>query len=298
MNETFCDILNIAENTNLWVIFLNKKIFLILILVIPIIFTSVYFSFENNPERNQLHEISSQEEILFDIINIDDVDYVEENGSIVLINPQFGLKSKLSTLYEQIGVYNDPQNTIVIFPMFTSSAYSEPGFYTFYRGECGTECLTVKLNDDIRPEASGTGAQILRLLGYEFISDVHVAKNPEILKKYDKVILLHNEYVTQEEFDAITNHPKVLYLYPNALYGKVQYHEDQNTVTLIRGHGYPDSSIGNGFDWKYDNTHPYEFDTMCLNMEFHQIENGIMLNCYPEQIFPTSKILLSAIKDF
>jgi len=60
--------------------------------------------------------------------------------------------------------------------MFTSSAYTEPGFYTYYRGECGIQCLTVKLNDDIRSESSGAAAQILRLLGYEFIADIHVAK--------------------------------------------------------------------------------------------------------------------------
>ena len=262
----------------------------------------MYFSFENTPENTpentQLRAILEQKKILFDITNIDEVDFTKENDSIILLNPKFGLKPELSTLYEKIGVSNDPQNTVVIFPMFTASAYSEPGFYTYYRGECGNECLTVKLSDDVRPEASGTGAQILQLLGYEIIADIHVAKNPDILKKYDKVILLHNEYVTQEQFDAITTHPKVLYLYPNALYGKVQFNEEQNTITLIRGHGYPELSIGNGFDWKYDNTHPYEYDTTCLNMEFHQIENGIMLNCYPEQILPSDIILLSAIKDY
>lgn len=239
-----------------------------------------------------------QSNILFDVSNISDLDYIEENNSIVLLNPRFELKPEFVALYDKIGIINDPQNTVVIFPMFTSSAYTEPGFYTYYRGDCGIQCLTVKLNDDVRSESSGSAAQILRLLGYEFIADIHVAKNPDILKKYDKVILLHNEYVTQEEFDAITSHPKVIYLYPNALYGKVQFNEEQNTITLIRGHGYPEQSISNGFDWEYDNTHPYEFDTTCLDMEFHQIDNGFMLNCYPEQIISSNKYLLNAIKEF
>ncbi len=252
---------------------------------------------EDTVKEEQISQILEQHNLLFDVSNISDLDYIEENNSIVLLNPRFELKSELTALYDKIGTINDPQNTVVIFPMFTSSAYTEPGFYTYYRGECSIQCLTVKLNDNVRSESSGAAAQILRLLGYEVISDLHVTKNPDILKKYDKVILLHNEYVTQEEFDAITSHPKVIYLYPNALYGKVQFNEKQNTITLIRGHGYPESSVSNGFDWQYDNTHPYEFDTTCLNMEFYQIDNGFMLNCYPEQIMPSNKYLLNTIKE-
>jgi hypothetical protein len=35
--------------------------------------------------------------------------------------------------------------------------------------------------------------------------------------------------------------------YPNSLYAKVSIDYWNNTVTLVRGHGYPYSSIGNGF---------------------------------------------------
>ncbi len=270
--------------------------------MIPVIITIVAYAVlspeEYTAEQQLISELLEQQNILFDVGNIRDLDYLEENDSIILLNPRFELKPEFTALYDEIGVTNDPQNTVVIFPMFTSSAYTEPGFYTYYGGNCGMECLTVKINDNVRSESSGAAAQILRLLGYDIIADIHVAKNPDILKKYDKVILLHNEYVTQEEFDAVTSHPKVLYLYPNALYGKVQFNEVKNTITLIRGHGYPDPSIDNGFDWKYDNTRPYEFDTTCLDMEFHQIDNGIMLNCYPEHIIASSKILLNAIKEF
>ncbi len=85
------------------------------------------------------------------------------------------------------------------------------------------------------------------------------------------------------EFDAITNHPNVVYLYPNALYAEVTFDEQENSITLVRGHGYPTPEITNGFDWKFDNTHPYEYDTECENWEFHSIDNGYMLNCYPEK---------------
>ena len=97
--------------------------------------------------------------------------------------------------------------------------------------------------------------------------------------------MLHNEYVTRAMFDAITNHPNVLYLYPNALYAEIEVDYVDETITLIRGHNYPESSMTNGFDWEFDNTHPYEYDNLCADMKFYQIENGWMTNCYPENFF-------------
>jgi len=37
------------------------------------------------------------------------------------------------------------KNTIVIYPIFTAAAYSEPGFYSYFREECDEKCLTVEL---------------------------------------------------------------------------------------------------------------------------------------------------------
>ena len=149
--------------------------------------------------------------------------------------------------------------------------------------------------------ASGMGHQTLSLLGYDVITDIDLDKNPGILAQYDKVIMLHNEYVTRAMFDVITNHPNVLYLYPNALYAEIEVDYSNQTITLIRGHNYPDPEIKNGFDWEFDNTHPYEYDTQCLSMEFYKIENGWMTNCYPENVFLRDNEqlvqLLKAIKD-
>ena len=113
------------------------------------------------------------------------------------------------------------------------------------------------------------------------ITDVDVDKNPDILQNYEKIILLHNEYVTKKQFDAVTNHPNVVYLYPNALYAEVETNYEDSTITLKRGHNYPENSIRNGFDWKYDNS-PMEYDTDCNEWKFDRIDNGWMLNCYPE----------------
>ena len=94
----------------------------------------------------------------------------------------------------------------------------------------------------------------MRLLGYPYITDIDIDQNPDILKKYEKIILLHNEYVTMKEFTAITEHQKVVYLYPNALYAKINANYENNTIELIRGHNYPSEDITNGFDWEFDNT--------------------------------------------
>jgi len=209
----------------------------------------------------------------------------------------FELKPELRELYEMLKPHN--QNTIVVYPSFTLSAYTEPGFYNYYRGECDENCLETIIRYDFEGNynTGNSAYQLLKLLGYNFITDIDIDKNPQNLKNYDKVILLHNEYVTKTEFDAITNHPNVIYLYPNALYAEVEYDETQNTIKLIRGHNYPELDIKNGFDWEFDNTHPYEYDSDCFDWQFYKIGNGIMLNCYPEKIIFTDAFLLKAITD-
>ncbi len=239
---------------------------------------------------------------LFDIIVPENQFYriLENPNYLKYVSSDIVPREEYRGLYAQIGLFLEPQNTVVVFPKFTEAAYNEPGFYTYYRDECDERCLTVKIgNYSPHYTASKNGFKVLRALGYDYINDVTLAKNPEILESFDKVILLHNEYVTREMFDAITNHPNVIYLYPNALYAEVEYDEKNNTITLIRGHGYPrDNPPIHGFDWEYDNTHPYEYDTDCIGWEFYEIPNGRMLNCYPEFLILKSDSLLRMLKEF
>jgi hypothetical protein len=196
-----------------------------------------------------------------------------------------GLNPNKMDTYNEVAVWNDPQKTVVVYPYFTSIAYNESGFYAYYRGECD-DCTTAKFAHPIPMyTASGIGHQALTLLGYPSITDADIDRNPSILQQFDKVIMLHNEYVTRAMFDAITNHPNVLYLYPNALYAEIEVDYDNATITLIRGHNYPEPEITNGFDWEFDNTHPFEFDWACQSMDIYKIKNGWMTNCYPENLF-------------
>jgi len=226
-------------------------------------------------------------------------DFIIVNGERNPIDIQFELKHELTETYKEIGLLNQEQNAAFIIPIFTASAYFEPGFYTYYREECDTSCLTIKIQFDkpLKFQANTNTVKILDLLGYQTLTDIDVDRNPSILQNYDKIIVLHNEYVTKTEFDAITKHPKVIYLYPNSLYAEIQTDYKNDIITLIRGHNYPIAEIRNGFDWKYDNSN-FEYNTNCENWEFHEIENGVMLNCYPENIIPIDEKLLKFIKNY
>ena len=191
------------------------------------------------------------------------------------------------------------QNIVFVQPIFTQAAYSDNGFYYYYTKKCDSKCLTIHIPFYYKGSFVSGGASNSVLLDQNFshITDVDIDKNPQILKKYDKVILLHNEYVTRNEFNAITQHPHVIYLYPNTLFAEVKADYDNNTITLVRGHGYPNESIQNGFDWKFDNT-KLEHDVTCLNWHFYDIDNnGKMLSCYPEKKIYFDQSFLQAITD-
>ena len=228
------------------------------------------------------------------------------DGEKIWRNVFYELDESNNLIYDNL---KNNKKSAVIFPIFTAAAYSEPGFYTFYRGECDREfhgvlfrdddCLTVKLEEEYNPlfTSSANGLQVLNLLDYDILTDISIHQNPEILTKYEKIILLHNEYVTSVEFDAISSHPNVIYLYPNALYAEVNFDEELWEISLVRGHNYPEITIRNGFDWKFDNS-PEEYDVTCDDMKFSKIDNGWMLNCYPENVLHKNKELLKQIKDF
>ena len=183
--------------------------------------------------------------------------------------------------------------TAVVLPVLTQAAYGPHGFYWFYSGRCGLECLTVPIPKNFTASYVTGGGVYDTFLdqNFAYVTDMDVDKDPSILKKYGKVILLHNEYVTQKEFDAITRHSNVIYLYPNALYAQVSVNYDKNTITLVRGHGYPQKDIRNGFGWTFDNS-KYEYNTECENWQFYKIKNGYMLDCYPQLVIQDNSLMI------
>ena len=131
-------------------------------------------------------------------------DCITDGDEQVWRSAAIGLNPNKMDVYNEVALWNDPQKTVVVYPYFTSVAYNEPGFYTYFRGECD-DCTTAKFAPPtVLYTSSGVGHQVLTLLGYPTITDVEIDKNPSILQQYDKVIMLHNEYVTRAMFDAIT----------------------------------------------------------------------------------------------
>ena len=257
-----------------------------------VVITNDYIQIISNSEGN-LHTLNlDKSTLLFDFVSNPDV-----NGN--LLSYEIHLKPELSSLYKDLGYSEKERDTVFVYPSFTQSAYDKGGFYDYYNKKCDSSCLTIPIQDKISgfQSSSIVGAWVLKLLDYPYVKDQDIDKNPDILKKYKRVIVLHNEYVTKKEFDAITSHPNVIYLYPNALYAEVKANYDANTITLVRGHGYPDSTIKNGFQWLDDNSR-YEYDVDCSDWYFYKTErNNTMLNCYPEYKLLSAEQLLRSLHD-
>ena len=245
------------------------------------------------------HTIMAQSTPHFDLyLTNNDILRIEQglsfnDGIRILVND-----SHKEQLIEEI-MRND--KSVVIYPVFTSAAYSEPGFYTHFAGNCDQSCVTDLSfeNPEFQYTSSGASAQILYHAGYDFLTDAQVDQNPEILQNYDTVILLHNEYVTQKQFDATTAHPNLIFLHPNALYALVTVDYDANSITLIQGHDYPpENPMKNGFNYEIEEKfHDYEYDNKCEDWKFIEIENGFHLNCYPETIIVKNYDILKKMKD-
>ncbi|KAA2283426.1 N,N-dimethylformamidase beta subunit family domain-containing protein [Candidatus Nitrosocosmicus agrestis] len=66
--------------------------------------------------------------------------------------------------------------------------------------------------------------------------------NPDGTNAYDILFLFHNEYVTQAEYDNlkkfVTNGGTIVFGDGNVLYAEVEYHENNNTISLVRGHNW------------------------------------------------------------
>lgn len=225
-----------------------------------------------------------------------DLKFEDPNNTQRITNVVMRPNQDLNTLYDAL-MAPKSKKIAFIYPIFTQAAYSKNGFYDYYLKKCDSKCLTVEIPTQFSggAYASAGGATMLYFLNYEFVTDMDVDKNPAILKKYDRIIVLHNEYVTQKEFNAITMHKDVIYLYPNALYALIKSDYKTNTITLQKGHGYPNEKITNGFGWKYDNSN-YEYDLQCDKWKFSPTHNGKMLNCNPDYRVFFDKELLLTIK--
>ena len=184
---------------------------------------------------------------------------------------------------------------------FNTPYFTESNCYPFTdsRTQELTEGCDLPLVPFLIFSASFRGAQALHLLGYEIISDLEIEKDLNILSNYEKIIVLHNKYVTKTIFNAITSHPKVVYLYPDSLKEEVSVNFVQNKVTALSPLKQPqDKVFQNDFEWEYDSSHLEYVNCLDIEVKFEKVANGIMLNCLPEYFLAKSPSLFKIIKEF
>ena len=198
--------------------------------------------------------------------------------------------------FEQYEELSAPEKTAVVYPILTQTAYAWGGIHDFYLGRCDS-CSEVKIDEFYDPifSVGAKSFRILEFLGYKVIDDIDIDKNPEILNNFNSVVVLHNEFVTEKEFLAITSHPNIVYMYPGALNSKVKINYENETMILERGPSFPQSDVISGFDWKYDNSN-ISNNTTCEEWKFYKINNGHMLNCTPEDIIQNNDKILKELK--
>jgi len=151
----------------------------------------------------------------------------------------------------------------VVMPTFTGAAYDH-SFYVFYnkyinvtRGVNITKDLNLLSNNVTnRPSLSASGAAMLYLLGnlkwirpdsniaFETDQDVDAGSifQADGSNAYDVMILGHQEYVTQREYDNLKQFVgdggTMIVLDGNVFYAEVKYDNKTDTITLVKGHSW------------------------------------------------------------
>jgi len=85
----------------------------------------------------------------------------------------------------------------------------------------------------------------LTVIRDEDVHDGHIFYPDNKTNVFDVLIMFHNEYVTQQEYDNLRQFVKnggtIVFIDPNIFYAEVRYDKNNDTITLVKGH-----------DWKFD----------------------------------------------
>lgn len=171
----------------------------------------------------------------------------------------------------KLSAFSADKSVAFVDPSFTSAAYNVDGFYSFYAkysnataGQNITSDLNYMTGDIPGIPERAYFAPLVEIVGnfvpdYEVTiitdTDVHdgliFAQDGKSIdfeqNAFDVLILLHNEYVTQQEYDNfrrfVSNGGNLVFLDGNTFYGEVSYDSEFCTATLVKGH-----------DWEFDGT--------------------------------------------
>ncbi|HEX2614546.1 MAG TPA: DUF4350 domain-containing protein, partial [Nitrososphaera sp.] len=156
-----------------------------------------------------------------------------------------------------------PAKIAIIDPTFTAAAYDN-SFYNFFRKYASASAGEIIKNDtsllsNVVPSKSRQQFAVETLArhlkssanGYNVTilgdADVHEglifsSSSMKADNVYDILVIFHNEYVTQEEYQNVktfvANGGTLFVMDGNVFYAEVKYDKDTSTVALVKGHGW------------------------------------------------------------
>jgi hypothetical protein len=196
--------------------------------------------------------------------------YIAENKNYVFSQNRTEISSPNNNSHT--GEFRKGVKIAVVMPTFTAAAYNN-AFYTFYkkyihapRGlniTTDLNLLSSKVTNE--PSSSASGFAMLYLLGnlkwirpdsnIAFFTDQDVDAGSVFQgngsNAYDVVILGHQEYVTQREYDNfkqfVGDGGTMIILDGNVFYAEVKYDSNTGNITLVKGHGWAFNGVSS---WK------------------------------------------------
>jgi hypothetical protein len=83
---------------------------------------------------------------------------------------------------------------------------------------------------------------VVTVMRDEDVNDGHIFYSDNKTNAYDLLLLFHNEYVTQIEYDNlrqfVKNGGNILFIDANVFYAEVRYDKDNKKITLVKGHDF------------------------------------------------------------
>ena len=174
-------------------------------------------------------------------------------------------KSEISTPgnNSHTGEFGKKVKIALVMPTFTAAAYDK-SFYLFYNKYINVT-TGVNVTTDLNllsskvtkePSSSASGFAMLYLLGnlkwispeshIGFLGDQDIDRGSIFLSNgsniYDVIILGHQEYVSQKEYENlkqfVSNGGTMIILDGNVFYAEVKYDGNKDTITLVKGHSW------------------------------------------------------------
>ena len=174
-------------------------------------------------------------------------------------------KSEISTPgnNSHTGEFGKKVKIALVMPTFTAAAYDK-SFYLFYNKYINVT-TGVNVTTDLNllsskvtkePSSSASGFAMLYLLGnlkwispeshIGFLGDQDIDRGSIFRSNgsniYDVIILGHQEYVSQKEYENlkqfVSNGGTMIILDGNVFYAEVKYDGNKDTITLVKGHSW------------------------------------------------------------